>query len=107
MYVPPLRNLFGRGGLLTWDSPLASLVFRLFNSCATLSPARDVPPLLLPCPLQPSIRKAPMFFPLTMWTGAAADVGAVPTVMVADIGGTSSRFILFEAVSEELVMGQK
>eukprot|EP00752_Nemacystus_decipiens_P001395 g1380.t1 len=42
-----------------------------------------------------------------MSTGVAADVGAMPTVMVADIGGTSSRFILFEAVSEELVVGQK
>eukprot|EP00903_Cladosiphon_okamuranus_P012608 g11797.t1 len=42
-----------------------------------------------------------------MSTAAVADVGAMPTVMVADIGGTSSRFILFEAVSEELVVGQK
>lgn len=42
-----------------------------------------------------------------MSSGVVADVGAMPTVMVADIGGTSSRFILFEAVKEELMQGQK
>lgn len=42
-----------------------------------------------------------------MATGVVADTGGMPTVMVADIGGTSSRFILYEAVSEELVLGQK
>ncbi|CAM9990991.1 unnamed protein product [Scytosiphon promiscuus] len=31
----------------------------------------------------------------------------MPTVMVADIGGTSSRFILYEAAGKELVLGQK
>ncbi|CAM9123498.1 unnamed protein product [Pylaiella littoralis] len=31
----------------------------------------------------------------------------MPTVMVADIGGTSSRFILYEAVPQELVVGQR
>lgn len=32
---------------------------------------------------------------------------SMPTVMVADIGGTSSRFILYEASGEELVLGEK